>query len=52
MNLVTSAQTFPDQTAQRMDGQVLTYAELEIAYYLWLMESLPKGPTGKTCAGR
>ena len=103
MNLVTSAQTFPDQTAQRMDGQVLTYAELdeatarlaqlmtpmgieagdriglmvsnvpefglvcyaalrsgaavvpmnpllkecEIAYYLWLMESLPKGPTGK-----
>jgi acyl-CoA synthetase (AMP-forming)/AMP-acid ligase II len=87
MNLVTSAQTFPENTALRMDDQVVTYARLDeatarllgeeigaavvlkpeaqaspeelsefvrsrLAAYkyprqVWLMESLPKGPTGK-----
>jgi len=42
MNLVASAEGFPDHTALHRDDQVLTYAQK-----VWLTDSLPKGATGK-----
>src|SRR6516164_8759860 len=46
MNLVTSAQKFPDHTALRMDDQVLTYARLDesTARLAQLMISMGIGP--------
>src|ERR1700746_2631811 len=46
MNLVTSAQKFPDHTALRMDDQVLTYARLDesTARLAQLMTSRGIGP--------
>ena len=46
MNLVTSAQKFPDHTAPRMDDQVLTFGRLDEATgrLAQLMISLGIGP--------
>jgi len=46
MNLVASAQTFPENTALRMDGQALTYAGLDdaTARLAHMMTSMGIGP--------